>query len=284
MPRPTKVGWVSVRDQGDQIGRIFACWQIVFFGLFFWENYRNGQKFGLLFSAVKVNAKILTKSSLGYILGDFFSKTHLVTMRTSCEWLKVDSVTGWNGSCLKIFHSKQSPKLGQTQINNNPLLDPAWQCSLHINWIIILNLGTKLQAWVWNFLSRCQTCCLGLSAINFVTLPNRMFLSIKTWSRDYRHFISVLEPLLFYLVRLCNTTGVHSLWQFTKLCNSELSQLIWWSMSLDISYCKPKKFTLSISRLIQLSERSLSTGWPDEFCGKKSPKALPDTFLSKLKT
>jgi hypothetical protein len=42
--------------QGDQIGRIFAYWEIVIFGLFL-ENYRNRQKFGLLFSAVKVMQK-----------------------------------------------------------------------------------------------------------------------------------------------------------------------------------------------------------------------------------
>jgi hypothetical protein len=40
--------------QGDQIGRIFACWVIVYFGQCF-ENYRIGGKIsGLIFTTVPV--------------------------------------------------------------------------------------------------------------------------------------------------------------------------------------------------------------------------------------
>jgi hypothetical protein len=39
--------------QGDQIGRIFAPWVIVYFGQFF-ENYRSSPHFWSTFSTVKV--------------------------------------------------------------------------------------------------------------------------------------------------------------------------------------------------------------------------------------
>jgi hypothetical protein len=66
-------------DQGDQIGRIFAYWGIVFFGQFFlftegafnfWPTFSKG-KIMYIF--------ILTKNGLGCILGDF-TQTHLVTL------------------------------------------------------------------------------------------------------------------------------------------------------------------------------------------------------------
>jgi hypothetical protein len=47
----------GTRSQGDQVGRIFA------FGAFF-ENYVRSTNIGELF---------LTRSGLGYILGDFFT-------------------------------------------------------------------------------------------------------------------------------------------------------------------------------------------------------------------
>jgi hypothetical protein len=39
--------------QGDQIGRIFAIWALVYFGQFF-LNYQSNQYFWLLFPTVKV--------------------------------------------------------------------------------------------------------------------------------------------------------------------------------------------------------------------------------------
>jgi hypothetical protein len=40
------------RRQGDQIGRIFAQWVIVYFGQFL-ENYRSSPNFGVTFSPGK---------------------------------------------------------------------------------------------------------------------------------------------------------------------------------------------------------------------------------------
>jgi hypothetical protein len=57
--------------QGDQIGRIFAYWAIVFFGQFY-EKYSSSQK-------VKVIYKFRQK--MGWAkLWAIFSQTHLVTL------------------------------------------------------------------------------------------------------------------------------------------------------------------------------------------------------------
>jgi hypothetical protein len=68
-----------VVPQGDQIGRIFAYWAIVFFGQFF-ENYRRGTNSWATFFHGKSNALILTKIELGLHFGRFFSQAHLVTL------------------------------------------------------------------------------------------------------------------------------------------------------------------------------------------------------------
>jgi hypothetical protein len=70
--------------QGDQIGLIFAHWAIVFFWPVFLKITEVtqitgvAQYFGLLISTVFV--LIMSKNGLGYILGDFFSQTHLVPL------------------------------------------------------------------------------------------------------------------------------------------------------------------------------------------------------------
>jgi hypothetical protein len=58
------------RSQGDQFGRIFAEWVIVFSGHFF--NYKTSPHFRLLFPQLMlcINFEIC-KKGLGYILGDF---------------------------------------------------------------------------------------------------------------------------------------------------------------------------------------------------------------------
>jgi uncharacterized MAPEG superfamily protein len=67
--------------QGDQIGRIFAFRAIVYiqchvfeitYVVAFMRSFYHGKSF--------VYVLILTKNVLGYILGDFFSQTHLVTV------------------------------------------------------------------------------------------------------------------------------------------------------------------------------------------------------------
>jgi hypothetical protein len=74
-------------DQGDQIGRIFAFWAVVYFGQFFLIGKKR-KLFGLLFSAVQVVCLFnLTKSGLGFILGGF-SLAHQATRLSSKEPLK----------------------------------------------------------------------------------------------------------------------------------------------------------------------------------------------------
>jgi hypothetical protein len=53
--------------QGDQIGRIFAYWAVVFIGQFF-TIIKVAKICGLLFPVVQ----FIVKNELGYILGDFF--------------------------------------------------------------------------------------------------------------------------------------------------------------------------------------------------------------------
>jgi hypothetical protein len=67
----------ELRKQGDQIGRIFAHWAIVFFKQFL-KMIEVAQNFGLHFH-IKGFTSILIKSGLGFILGDF-SQIHLVTL------------------------------------------------------------------------------------------------------------------------------------------------------------------------------------------------------------
>jgi hypothetical protein len=68
-------------DQGDQIGPIFAHWVTVNF-IEFWGNCKSSRHFWATFFHGYGNALILTKKNcLRYILGHFFKKTHLVTLR-----------------------------------------------------------------------------------------------------------------------------------------------------------------------------------------------------------
>jgi hypothetical protein len=62
-------------DQGDQIGRLFAYWVIVYFGQCF-ENLQKyiAQIFGLLFPRYQLCFSFDQKR-LGYILGDIFKNS-----------------------------------------------------------------------------------------------------------------------------------------------------------------------------------------------------------------
>jgi hypothetical protein len=72
---------VATTVQGDQIGRIFAYWAIVFFGQFFY--YRSSPYFRYFFLTIDRVLFILTRKYwLGYILGDF-PPTRLVTLLLS---------------------------------------------------------------------------------------------------------------------------------------------------------------------------------------------------------
>jgi hypothetical protein len=53
---------------------------IVYFEQFFLKNCRDSPKFWATSFHDQVYALILTKNRLGYILGDFFQKTRLVTL------------------------------------------------------------------------------------------------------------------------------------------------------------------------------------------------------------
>jgi hypothetical protein len=71
-----------VAVQGDQIGRIFAYWVIVYFRQFY-ENYRNGSNLldtfvhgkSYIHKCILKYTYLLTKNVLGYILGDFFTNS-----------------------------------------------------------------------------------------------------------------------------------------------------------------------------------------------------------------
>jgi hypothetical protein len=56
--------------QGDQIGRIFAFWVIVYFGQFL-ENNKRSPNDWTTFSHGKRYSSIVTKDGFGYILGYF---------------------------------------------------------------------------------------------------------------------------------------------------------------------------------------------------------------------
>jgi hypothetical protein len=63
------------RIQCDQIGRIFAYWAMVFFGLSL-KNKAVDVLFGLLFSHCKSYALCnFDKKLLGWVLGDFFTNS-----------------------------------------------------------------------------------------------------------------------------------------------------------------------------------------------------------------
>jgi hypothetical protein len=60
--------------QGDQIGRIFAYWVIVYYEHIY-ENYRNSQIFGLLFHGKSNGLHFDKKMMSANILGDFFTNS-----------------------------------------------------------------------------------------------------------------------------------------------------------------------------------------------------------------
>jgi hypothetical protein len=77
-----------VSDRGDQIGRIFANWAILYFGQFF-ENHTSSPYFGILCSTVSSGyASILTK----YVLGNFSTNSsgHPVSDRC-CKWVHLET-------------------------------------------------------------------------------------------------------------------------------------------------------------------------------------------------
>jgi hypothetical protein len=69
--------WVD-QNQGDQIGRIFACWVSVNFGHFF-ENYRSIPIFGGFFLHGKSYVFVLRKKWVGPLWA-IFSQTRLTPL------------------------------------------------------------------------------------------------------------------------------------------------------------------------------------------------------------
>jgi hypothetical protein len=72
----------SCPDQGDQIGRIFACRVIIYFRQA-WENYRSSRyvsTFYILFLRKKFCILHFDKKWVGPCFGRFFSQTNLVTL------------------------------------------------------------------------------------------------------------------------------------------------------------------------------------------------------------
>jgi hypothetical protein len=58
--------------QGDQIGRIFACWAIVYLWASLFENYLSSPKFWQLFNSIIFH---LEKRGLVHILDEFFKNS-----------------------------------------------------------------------------------------------------------------------------------------------------------------------------------------------------------------
>jgi hypothetical protein len=56
----------AASGQGDQIGRIFANWAAVYFGLLL-ENYKSGANYWDTFFHDAIYVLILTKNGSGYI-------------------------------------------------------------------------------------------------------------------------------------------------------------------------------------------------------------------------
>jgi hypothetical protein len=69
---------IGAFDQGDQIGRIFAQWAIVYFGQWF-ENYIQSANFWATFFRDISYVLIFTKNGLATFWASF-SQTHLVTL------------------------------------------------------------------------------------------------------------------------------------------------------------------------------------------------------------
>jgi hypothetical protein len=64
----------GAHSHGDQIGRIFDFWAIVFFRQFH-SKYERSPNFRATIITVKVKILVLTKNGLGHILGEFFTNS-----------------------------------------------------------------------------------------------------------------------------------------------------------------------------------------------------------------
>jgi hypothetical protein len=73
------LNYVGRCHQGDQIGRIFTQWVIVYFGQFL-VNYKNSPDLCATFPLSIDNVLILTKIVLGFTLWTIFLQTNLVTL------------------------------------------------------------------------------------------------------------------------------------------------------------------------------------------------------------
>jgi hypothetical protein len=64
----------AAAEQGDQIGQIFAQWEIVYIRQFY-KYYRSSLKFWLTFFLSIDHVLILIKEWSGYVSGDFFTNS-----------------------------------------------------------------------------------------------------------------------------------------------------------------------------------------------------------------
>jgi hypothetical protein len=67
---PSEKTW----EQGDQNGRIFTNWSVVFFGQFI-ENYRSSSNSKATFFPQYHLCINFYKNGFGYVLGDFFTNS-----------------------------------------------------------------------------------------------------------------------------------------------------------------------------------------------------------------
>jgi hypothetical protein len=139
-------------DQGDQIGRSFAHWAIVYFVHFF-EDLRSSENF----IQCKIYATILTKNGLGYI---FFSQAHLVALTTTTTtttrygFTKITFPVIARSSrnvvlCTPGHTSEKIHKIGSQVVESRP------GCP---DWSIFFLLGTCLQWAVFLTTEVAQNC------------------------------------------------------------------------------------------------------------------------------
>jgi hypothetical protein len=83
----------STHNQGDQIGRIFTCWAIAFFGTFFWKLQKPHKNVWATFFYRKRQTLILTKMGWAtHLSRDFFTTCSLWS---NYSWFEKLDVNRW---------------------------------------------------------------------------------------------------------------------------------------------------------------------------------------------
>jgi hypothetical protein len=108
---PHQQRYVAGTDQGDQTGRIFAHWAIVYFEQF-WENYKSTPNFRLHFSTVRVMHSFWHKIGWATFLATFMA-TFLATFLLSylVTLSRTDVAFCFRPAGIGLLLVAQAPKL-----------------------------------------------------------------------------------------------------------------------------------------------------------------------------